>query len=72
LAVLGGDAIDPRPAPLDPLEPRRQQFRAGHVVLVEGPGRLQDARHVVTDQNLGVRHGPTEKVGGERMPEVLS
>ena len=68
MPVVGSDAIDPGPAPLNPFQPRRQQFAARHVVLMERPGRLQDRGQIVTDQHRGVGHEAAEQVGGEQDP----
>jgi hypothetical protein len=46
VAVLGGDALDPGPAGADARQAGTQQLPARHVVLVEGPGVLDDVRRI--------------------------
>jgi hypothetical protein len=66
VTVLRGDLLDLRPTLLDAPQTRRQQFGAGHVVLMERSRGVDDVGEVMRDQHVRVGDEPAEQVGGEQ------
>jgi hypothetical protein len=65
VAVLGGDALDPGPAGADAGQAGTQQLPAGHVVLVEGLGVLDDVGRIGRLQHAAVGDEAPEQIRGE-------
>lgn len=62
VAVLGGDQVDPWPAGADAGEAGAEHFPAGHVVMMKGPGVLDDVGRIA-----GLQHAV---VGDETFEQV--